>query len=340
MEEREQRQGIGEQSSGEQALSGKMLFLRYWDKRLLAAAACLLLGLSSLLAGRLLDVYARAAFANRQARAVMLDSIKPGEYSYVRLQYLTGSFAEHMEKGYHYYFGFDHLLQPYIISMEEEDITPELQALMDYTYSEEEEDTPPVEDVYGYGERIVPELMGYVRDAYSELWSDDMTLPFTMEDLSEIVGDYYLDAVPRSYLQQYPWAVGFYVVPAVILLAGMFCAVSYLRRLKAQKRRLAGREEELFQADRELAFAKEFGKGTSVYLTEHYIISASYQFEVIPYRRLDRLQMSSGLLLGITDEEFAHILAGGRKAKRYMKALEEEITGRMELARVQEAGQG
>ena len=50
--------------------------------------------------------------------------------------------------------------------------------------------------------------------------------------------------------------------------------------------------------------------------------------------------MSSGLLLGITDEEFAHILAGGRKAKRYMKALEEEITGRMELARVQEAGQG
>ncbi|MFR6217563.1 MAG: hypothetical protein ACLUKO_11445 [Enterocloster bolteae] len=125
----------------------------------------------------------------------------------------------------------------------------------------------------------------------------------------------------------------FYVVPAVLLAGAAVCGILYGRRLKAQNRRLAGRLGELAQADRELAAAGEYVKGMKVYLTEHFVISASYQFEV-PYARLKQAEYSSGMVIGITEDGFAHILAAGRNADPWEPCWPARLTGGWEGAPV------
>ena len=170
--------------------------------------------------------------------------------------------------------------------------------------------------------------MGYARESYSLMW-EETQIPMTMEEMSDIVGNYYLDAVPRTFLEQYPLGLLFYVVPAVLLAGAAVCGILYGRRLKAQNRRLAGRLGELAQADRELAAAGEYVKGMKVYLTEHFVISASYQFEAVPYARLKQAEYSSGMVIGITEDGFAHILAAGRKCRPLGAMLAGEINRRM-----------
>ena len=296
------------------ALSRKMTMLRYMDVRLYAMVLCLILGLTAALSGFLLERAAAQNYEEELASPVLFDASEPERYSYVRLQYLTDSFVEHVKSRNRYYFGFDFMFRPYIISMKGE-LPENLKELMEYTYSDGLEEPPAPVDVCGFGEPIQSELMGYARESYSLM--------------SDIVGNYYLDAVPRTFLEQYPLGLLFYVVPAVLLAGAAVCGILYGRRLKAQNRRLAGRLGELAQADRELAAAGEYVKGMKVYLTEHFVISASYQFEAVPYARLKQAEYSSGMVIGITEDGFAHILAAGRKCRPLGAMLAGEINRRM-----------
>ena len=62
----------------------------------------------------------------------------------------------------------------------------------------------------------------------------------TMEEMSDIVGNYYLDAVPRTFLEQYPLGLLFYVVPAV-LLAGAAVVRDFIRQAAEGPEQTAGR---------------------------------------------------------------------------------------------------
>lgn len=307
-------------------LSDRMTFLRLRDIRLGAGAALLLLGLSAALSFFMLDGLARQMYEEEQENAAVFDSSEPAGYSYIKLQYLTGSFAEHVKNEDNYYFGFDYRFTPYLISIRG-GLTEELQQLIDYTYGDGSGDAPEAVNVYGYGVPIESELLGYARDSYSAMW-EETRLPVTMEELSGIVGSYYLDTVPRTYLQQHPLALLFYVIPAAMLAAGALFTASYGKRIRAQKRRLSGFYEDLDAADREFASAAEYVKGSRIYLTPHFIISASYQFEIIPYRRIRRLEHSGGLLIAVTEDGYAHIVAGGR-CRRYALELKREIERRI-----------
>jgi len=311
------------------ALSRKMAMLRYMDIRLYAMVLCLILGLTGALSGFLLERAAAQNYDEELASPVLFDISEPERYSYVRLQYLTDSFVEHIKSGKRYYFGFDFMFRPYIISLKGE-LPDHLKELMEYTYSDGLEEPPAPVDVCGFGEPIQSELMGYARESYSLMW-EETQIPMTMEEMSEIVGSFYLDAVPRTFFEQYPLGLLFYVVPAVLLAGAGVCGILYGRRLMAQNRRLAGRQGELAQADRELADAGEYVKGMKVYLTEHFIISASYQFEAVPYVRLRQAEYSSGMVIGVTGDGFAHILAAGRKSRAYGAMLAGEINRRMEM---------
>ena len=231
------------------ALSRKMTMLRYMDVRLYAMVLCLILGLTAALSGFLLERAAAQNYEEELASPVLFDASEPERYSYVRLQYLTDSFVEHVKSRNRYYFGFDFMFRPYIISMKGE-LPENLKELMEYTYSDGLEEPPAPVDVCGFGEPIQSELMGYARESYSLMW-EETQIPMTMEEMSDIVGNYYLDAVPRTFLEQYPLGLLFYVVPAVLLAGAAVCGILYGRRLKAQNRRLAGRLGELAQADRE-----------------------------------------------------------------------------------------
>ena len=75
---------------------------------------------------------------------------------------------------------------------------------MEYTYSDGLEEPPAPVDVCGFGEPIQSELMGYARESYSLMW-EETQIPMTMEEMSDIVGNYYLDAVPRTFWNSIPW---------------------------------------------------------------------------------------------------------------------------------------
>ena len=184
------------------ALSRKMTMLRYMDIRLYAMVLCLILGLTAALSGFLLERAAAQNYEEELASPVLFDASEPERYSYVRLQYLTDSFVEHVKSRNRYYFGFDFMFRPYIISMKGE-LPENLKELMEYTYSDGLEEPPAPVDVCGFGEPIQSELMGYARESYSLMW-EETQIPMTMEEMSDIVGNYYLDAVPRTFLEQYP----------------------------------------------------------------------------------------------------------------------------------------
>ena len=102
------------------ALSRKMTMLRYMDVRLYAMVLCLILGLTAALSGFLLERAAAQNYEEELASPVLFDASEPERYSYVRLQYLTDSFVEHVKSRNRYYFGFDFMFRPYIISMKGE----------------------------------------------------------------------------------------------------------------------------------------------------------------------------------------------------------------------------
>lgn len=312
-----------EQAMERPPLSKKMTVLRFRDYRLILGAALLMLGLSAALSCFMLDRGLRREYEEELSRAVLFDSSAPRGYSYIRLQYLTDSFAEHVEDADQYYFGFDLMFRPYIISIRG-DLPENLMKLMEYSYADSEAEQPPAVDVRGYGEPIQSELLGYAREAYSLMWEEDQ-LPVTMEDLTQLVGTYYLDTVPRPYLRRHPEAVMFFMAPVLLLMTGAVFLLSYIKRLRAQLVRLAGKSGELLAADRELLTAAEYVKGSSIYLTEHFIISSSYQFEVIPYSRIRGLEMMGGYVVAVTDDESVHIVAGGRRSRHFSQRLKEEL---------------
>ena len=68
-----------------------------------------------------------------------------------------------------------------------------------------------------------------------------------------------------------------------------------------------------------------------MYLTDHFVISASYPFEAVPYTRLRQAEYSSGMVIGVTEDGFAHILAAGPRSRPYGAMLAGEINRRMEM---------
>lgn len=187
-----------EQAMERPPLSKKMTVLRFRDYRLILGAALLMLGLSAALSCFMLDRGLRGEYEEELSRAVLFDSNAPRGYSYIRLQYLTDSFAEHVEDADQYYFGFDLMFQPYIISIRGD-------------------------------------------------------LP---EDLSQLVGTYYLDTVPRPYLRRHPEAVMFFMAPVLLLMTGTVFLLSYIKRLRVQSARLAGKTVSFWRQTEQALFSK------------------------------------------------------------------------------------
>lgn len=117
------------------ALSRKMTMLRYMDIRLYAMVLCLILGLTAALVRFFTGEGGCAKLRGGAGLPGSFEASEPERYSYVRLQYLTDSFVEHVKSRNRYYFGFDFMFRPYIISMKGE-LPENLKELMEYTYSD------------------------------------------------------------------------------------------------------------------------------------------------------------------------------------------------------------
>lgn len=315
------------QRTGQPVISGKMAALRYGNIRLVLGLLLLLFGLSGSLACFFLYVAAKNDYEESQNYGVVFDSSRPQGYSKISLQYLTGSFAEHIKTGDQFYFGFDYMFKPYVISVKG-GLSPELLALMDYTSGSGEEAHPGAVTVYGYGKPLIPELLGYARESYSLMWEESQ-IPITMEELSGIVGDYYLDITPQSFEKRYPWSAALYIAPEALLLAGAVLLARFLRDDGHQWKQLAERAKEVEAADRELAHTEEYAAGLKLYLTEHFIISGAYRLEVVPYEAVISVERSGNYVIAVTEDQCAHILAGGKKCGALGTAMIEEIQRRV-----------
>lgn len=311
-------------------VSDKMMGLLYLDKSLYLGLAGLIVGLSCLLGGIFLYASMKSAYERQLEHPGYFDPFKESGYSAISAQLATDYFAEHVKEGYRLYFGFDSTFEPFIFCADGE-ATEELQALIDATIEGDGDELPPMLRLSGFCRPLTPEIMGYARDAYSQMWSDE-TIPISSDELYAMVGDYYLDTRPSSFLVEHSWAMGFFLVPGAILVIGLGFLFQYRKWIKAQLARMERYREWLPAADRELEQTERFSKRLPLYLTEHFLITAAYSLDVIPYEAIQLFSESGSLLLVTTRDGETHIVADRLRCDGCYDRLLIELHHRQEMA--------
>lgn len=317
------------------SLSEKMTKMIYLRRSLIIGAACLLFGLSFLFGGFFLYDLLQQEYEEQLNHPNYFDSSSPTGYSTVSLQFMTDSFAEHIQEGYLLYFGFDPTLNPVIFCVEGE-LPEELQALLDYTYDLEAED-PGIVSIQGFSRPLNSEIMGFARESYSKMWDEKEQLPISAQELSSMVGEYFLDTRPSTFQKENGWAIGIFFFPLVFLAAGMILLLRYRKELIRCRARMASLTPWIIQADQELSGALPVKKGLPLYLTQHYIITSVYYFNIIPYARIRYLSENLDILMAEMEDESSHILIERFKCRRQYAGLKEELETRIREARREEA---
>ena len=121
-----------------------------------------------------------------------------------------------------------------------------------------------------------------------------------------------------------------YYLPRLVLAAGLMALFFFIRRVAERRARLEGLDgERLRRADEELAGTEPFAPGTAVYLTEHFLITGDYQFDVVPWEDIERTYYAGDLLAVATTGQKAHVIAAHAEQKAWVKELEAEIKSRI-----------
>ena len=121
-----------------------------------------------------------------------------------------------------------------------------------------------------------------------------------------------------------------YYLPRLVLAAGLMALFFFIRRVAERRARLEGLDEErLRRADEELAGTEPFAPGTAVYLTEHFLITGDYQFDVVPWEDIERTYYAGDLLAVATTGQKAHVIAAHAEQKAWVKELEAEVESRI-----------
>ncbi|MCI8951116.1 MAG: hypothetical protein HFG49_13945 [Lachnospiraceae bacterium] len=306
------------------SLSDKMSKLIYLDRFLFAGAGCLVVGISCLISFLFLYGLAEDRFNKRQMNPAYFDSYTASGYSSTEIQYLTDYFAEHTKEGYRLYMGFDSTLKPFILCSEG-DLPAELQALLDYTYGQEDDPLPEAVRISGFCRPLNSEIMGFARDSYSMMWDESEQIPISSDELSDMVGNYYLDIRSFSFQEEYPWSKAVFGFPVLFLFAGVLYLIRYLKRLKACRKRMEGWLEWLPAADREFADAKEFKKGLKIYLTGHYLILAVYYFDMIPLADIEELSENLNILMAVAKDGSNHMIIERHRCRGCYDQLKAEL---------------
>lgn len=310
------------------SISDKMAKLIYGDRQLFWGLGFLILGLSALMGSFFLYRFMEDSFDYSLKNPGYFDSYTAAGYSSIEVQYMTDSFAEHIQEKYLLYFGFDANSKPFILCGESE-LPRDLKAIRDYTYGDEVYPIPDPVRVSGYCRPLDSEIMGFARDSYSTMWDEDSQIPISSDELSAMVGNYFLDIRPSSFQKEYPWARGIFFFPAVFLVAGLSGLWRYRRRLKACHRRMEGYSSWISQADGELSQAEAFDKRLPLYLTRNYLITAMYYFEIIPLAQITQLSESLNILTAVTEDGSRHMLMERHKGKKAYDRLKAELENRI-----------
>ena len=191
------------------------------------AAVGAALGVAALLAGAVLLLY--SLLGNRlETNAVSLDSAEKADtYAYVRIQYMTASFAYYeASRDLQFYIAFDEEFNAAILCVKNQDL-PHYQPYIDWMYSSSNKNEPEAVNAAGYSQRIDSELKSMVLDVADEVFGEGVVDTY---NFSQVFGDYYLNVGPKS--SAYGYGTAGIILMIAGLLASVLCGVHLLRKEK------------------------------------------------------------------------------------------------------------
>jgi hypothetical protein len=214
------------------------------------------------------------------------------EYRRLTPIYLSEAFAANFDDTILSSFAIDENLNSYIISYKADDID-KYQDLIDYTYDEAINTTPAQVTFEGIPQPIDDMMKELAIDGYKVFWGTDT---FDEFDITSVLGSYYLDVTqPRTIDYGF---IGLMFI-GVIALVGMYFYI--LKRAKEINKQTVMTKDRykwniLQDIDKELIdpLAQAF-KNKKLYLSNNYIVSGAFGFDVIPY---DEIKQIYGIDLG------------------------------------------
>lgn len=193
------------------------------------AAVGAALGVIALLAGGLLFLY--SLLGNRlEANAVSLaDAEKTDTYAYIRVQYMTASFARYeASQNLQFYIGFDEEFNPAILCVRDQDL-PHYQPYIDWMYSSSYVNGPEAVNVAGYAQKIDDELKKMTLETVDVVFGEGVV---DESNFSQIFGAYYLNVGPKN--SAYGYGTAGIILLVIGLLAAVLCGVRLLKKEKEQ----------------------------------------------------------------------------------------------------------
>lgn len=294
----------------------RFLRLRFRIGRLLAGIACIAAGAALIIAFSLLTWYDRIYTANTAPEP--FDAFKKSKDCSVEIQLLAGPFASTQNDELNFYWGYGDMMEPVILLFRGE-LPESCLALLEYTQSFDAANIPEPVTLRGHSAAIeIPYLYDYALEFYQAMWGLDS---MDLYEFKETVATCYLDTAELTWVKKIPWYAAFlvYVLPVVLLVTGIITCWRFMIQKKWEYRKLSFlSEDDLQAAVQQLAGASEFKSHSRIYLTEDYVITGNYQFDIIPYKRIAYFKETGGFLLAVTTDDKTHIIlsSGHRKLDR------------------------
>lgn len=303
----------------------RMERLRFHIGHLLAGIALVSVGIAIVISAVLLFRY-----EEMHSRVTVPAAFNPFEESggcSVQIQFLAGPFASSQDEKQNFYWGYGPMMEPYVILFTG-GLSEGCQKLLDYTYSQESDAVPEPVTIKGRAVTIDnTDIYDYALEFYHNMWQSE---ELDRNSFKETLGTCYLDATERHGLKKLPWygIILVFVCPMVFLIAGLVELKRYRMQLKREEARLSSLSEgEKLRALRQLETASELEPGSKIYLTQDYLITGNYQFDMIPYETIGALEETGNYLIAVTVDGIAHIILSSRRKRLNQDPLAVRIKG-------------
>lgn len=194
------------------------------------AAVGAALGVIALFAGAMLLLYSLLGNRLETSAVRLADADKVDTYAYIRVQYMTASFARYeASQNLQFYIGFDEDLNPAILCVKDQDL-PHYQPYIDWMYSSSYENGPEAVNVAGYAQKIDGELKNMALEAMEAVFGERVV---DEADFSQVFGAYYLNVGPKN--SAYGYGTAGIVLLVAGLLATVLCGVRLFKKEKEQQ---------------------------------------------------------------------------------------------------------
>ena len=203
------------------------------------------------------------------------------DYAYLDAQLLTECFAYSEENGTitaNFYFVVDTNSDPFIVQLSDEQFAS-LEALLDYTYSEEDTEVPDPVRLTGIPRSLDSELRAMAIPSFNQIWNGEYV---TEDNMDGYLGVTYLDCtgdpIREAQSALLVFAVFFGIFAAIFLIT----AGSHFRLLKKQIQSMpsdAEAQEVYAQAARPTCLSYP---DVPLFLTEDYVIGFSDGIQIVP----------------------------------------------------------